>query len=520
MSRHGFVLPVLSLSILLVSPARAQLFLPGMQPKEAGIEFGKVRQCMHCHSNTPNGDADIFLSWRGGMMSQAGRDPVYRAALTIANQDIPGVGEFCWRCHTARGWLEGRSTPPDGSALTREDMHGVSCEVCHVQIDPLSSKARKLVKDAPPGYGNGMMVADPSNTVYGPYGDARGPMPHQTAKSDFIASSKLCAVCHNVSHPLAAEDVRNDPPYSFGPIERTYSEWRLSDFARRGAEGSCQSCHFPAVKGGGQASRFGSPRRAHFVQHGPVGGSTWVQDAVAAIWKKGDVDPKALELGKTRTAAFLRTAASLELSFPSAGKGRLRITNLTGHKLPTGYPEGRRMWINLRFLDEAGKTLREIGRYGNKEVTLFGRKRKVPTLLDPENTRVYETKPGLSPKQAEKHGKTPGPSFHFVLNDVIVKDNRIPPQGFENKAFEKHNCEPVGAHYADGQNWDDFDFDLPGNCTKVAVRLLYQSVAWEYIEFLATENRTDDWGKRLYEAWRSTGKCAPSVVAEITEDVR
>ena len=25
----------------------------------------------------------------------------------------------------------------------------------------------------------------------------------------------------------------------------------------------------------------------------------------------------------------------------------VKVTNLTGHKLPTGYPEGRRMWIHL-----------------------------------------------------------------------------------------------------------------------------------------------------------------------------
>ena len=29
----------------------------------------------------------------------------------------------------------------------------------------------------------------------------------------------------------------------------------------------------------------------------------------------------------------------------------VRVTNLTGHKLPTGYPEGRRMWLNVQARD-------------------------------------------------------------------------------------------------------------------------------------------------------------------------
>ena len=114
---------------MFISQAGAEVFLPGMQPEEAGIEFVKVQQCKMCHSGTKNGPADPFLSWQSGMMSQAARDPVFRASLTIANQDIEGVGEFCLRCHAPRGWLEDRSTPADGSALNQEDMHGVSCDV-------------------------------------------------------------------------------------------------------------------------------------------------------------------------------------------------------------------------------------------------------------------------------------------------------------------------------------------------------------------------------------------------------
>lgn len=497
------------------------VFLPGTQPGENSIKFDSVEACRVCHAQTKNGRYDPYLSWQGGVMALAGKDPVFRAALTIANQDIKGVGEFCLRCHAPSAWLEGRSTPADGSALTENDLRGVSCAVCHRLADPRSPEAARLAKHVPPGLGNAMMVADPSGVIRGPYGDDkllrfRG---HRVRKSPFHGSGHLCGVCHNVSNPTQAADVNTQPPHAFGGIERTYSEWALSDFAKRGEAGSCQACHYPAVRGGGYASRFGDVRREHFVEHGPPGGSTWVQDVTWLLWEGKDMDRRALENSKERARRLLRTAALLELTFPDPGRARLRITNLTGHKLPTGYPEGRRMWVNARFLDAAGRVVKEIGRYGEKDDTILGESVKAPTLLDPEETRIYECLPAISEAQAKKHGKSPGPSFHFVLNDVVAKDNRIPPEGFSNQAFAEQLCEPVGAEYADRQHWDDVDLPLPDGTARVAIRLMYQSASWEYIKFLVEENKTDDWGKRLYEAWTKTGRCPPEVMAEITRDV-
>ena len=488
--------------------------MPGTQPQENGIEMAKVAQCKMCHSQTPNGEADPYLSWQSGMMSQAARDPVFLAALSVANQDVDGVGEFCLRCHTTRGWLEGRSTPADGSMLNVEDKHGVSCDVCHRLVDPLSDGAKKFAKEIPPGYGNAMVVADPGNIVHGPYQINGGMMPHTAIKTDYLGKSEFCANCHDVSNPLQAEDVNAQPPYAFGMIERTFSEWALSDFAKRGKEGTCQACHYPAVEGGGQAARFSNTHRDYFPQHGPVGGSTWVQDAVVALAGGGEVDAKAMAIGKRRAAALLKTAARLEIKDVAAGKATVRITNLTGHKLPTGYPEGRRMWLEVTCYGKDGQALKTLGAYGEKQDTLNGETVTVPTILNEADTRVYECLPGISDAQAEKYNAQPGQSFHFVLNDMVVKDNRIPPEGFENKAFAERLCGPVGATYADGQYWDDVELALPAGTASIRARLMYQSVSWEYIKFLAEENTTDDTGKKLYDVWTKTGYCKPTVMAE------
>ncbi|HEY5652965.1 MAG TPA: hypothetical protein VIR63_01175, partial [Pontiella sp.] len=231
--------------MLFIFSVQAEVFLPGTQPNENNIRVGKVKLCGSCHSNTGDDAADPYKTWQGGMMSQASRDPVYLAALTIANQDIPGVGEYCIRCHSPAGWLEGRSTEPDGSGLREHDKDGVSCSICHRLVDPLSDAGKAQVKTPPPGYGNGMMVMSDNKVVFGPYDDSPPVTSHATEKSSFTSSSELCGTCHDVSNPLATDDVLNEPPFSYGIIERTYSEWALSDYAKEETKKTCQSCHFP-----------------------------------------------------------------------------------------------------------------------------------------------------------------------------------------------------------------------------------------------------------------------------------
>ena len=107
----------------------------------------------------------------------------------------------------------------------------------------------------------------------------------------------------------------------------------------------------------------------------------------------------------------------------------------------------------------------------------------------------------------------------MIKNDTIIKDNRIPPEGFNNAAFKEHLSQPIGATYADGQYWDEFVLELPKGSKKIVARLMYESTSWEYLKFLAEENKTDDWGKRIYDAWTKTDKCQPIVIAEIEKVV-
>jgi hypothetical protein len=135
------------------------------------------------------------------------------------------------------------------------------------------------------------------------------------------------------------------------------------------------------------------------------------------------------------------------------------------------------------------------------------------TLLSDPHLKVYEIKPGISTGLAPVVNLPAGPSFHFVLNDTIYQDNRIPPRGFTNAAFTLIQSPPIGYSYADSQYWDDTPYPVPLGTDRVEVTLYYQTTSKEYIEFLRDENVTDNWGDTMYSLWLAHGMSPPVAMA-------
>jgi hypothetical protein len=206
----------------------------------------------------------------------------------------------------------------------------------------------------------------------------------------------------------------------------------------------------------------------------------------------------ALQAGKQRAISMLQRAASIELTPRDFGV-TIRVTNQTAHKLPSGYPEGRRIWLHVRAVNAAGQTVFESGAYDAE----------TGILNHDAQAKVYEIHAGLSPALAGALGLPAGPSFHFVLNDTVYADNRIPPRGFTNAGFTLVQSPPVGHVYADGQHWDDTDYFLPADTDSVFATLYYQTTSKEYVEFLRDENHTNTRGQDLYDAWVAQGRNAP-----------
>jgi hypothetical protein len=633
--------------------------IPAVQNKPGPHEDNTLnRACYDCHAY--DRQESIVRIWSGSMMAQSSRDPLFWACLAIAEQDFGGAGDLCIRCHSTRGWYDGRSIPTDGSAIGIDDADGVVCEFCHKMTNPDGSEHRGVMNppfkanDGIEGY-YGSGIASLSNGVarLGPYDPmklyavhVRRPIPddpkkkfasaHPVKKSTFHRDVDFCGTCHDVSNPAVGDlapnngaqvplepgtfsgilgtpvDLKaafNNPPYKYGIVERTYSEYKagllsqtlVSDYstlpaelqagaiqrsydsAQRAGKGgnyadgtpryfSCQSCHLPPVIG--QGNNISGTRRTDLPLHDMTGGSYWIPSALKYLYSRGklrfsdglkDFQIQSWAEGAARAKVVLENAASL-----SVNGNVLKVVNLTGHKLITGYPEGRRMWLNIKWFDAGGNLLREDGAYGplidssgtrvmvrNPANGQMVQVESIRDLHDP-NTRIYESNPGISQGWAAKlisinqahyepmilsydrYTGAPGPAmgqlakgelgphkktFHFVLNNKLTSDNRIPPYGMSYDECKKRNCLPVPAgQYGSPETggtynyWDEITLNPPAGADSATINLLFQSASWEYIQFLYLANDGSvpflaNEGMTMLEAWLNTGMSYPYVMA-------
>lgn len=483
--------------------------------------------CTSCHAYYDQANEPWF-AWKGSLMGNAGRDPLFFAQLATANQDVANVGYFCLRCHVPMSFVSGNAYQPDGSTLNDMDKDGVSCHFCHSMVDPIYKPGVSPSIDqtilsglasVPGYYGNAMFVLDPFGRRRGPYNDAYPP--HAAIHSPFHRTSDFCGTCHDVGNVAISkmpdgtyqynsidQPTPDENPHAQFPLERTYTEWKLSAFAAGGVDmggrfggagppvvSTCQDCHMPKAEA--QGCYFG-PTRPDLARHDFAGASAWVLEIIGLHYQNdGNVDQDALIDGRAKAIDMLERAASLEVE-QSCGALRVRVINESGHKLPTGHIEGRRVWLNVKLLDASDTLLAEYGHYDTAEAH-----------LDEETTPIYEMKIGLSQQAAQLTGYPAGETTHMGLADIIVKDSRIPPRGFNNAAFEAGGAPVVAATYADGQYWDDAWFALPPGTVQAEVTVNYQTVTRHYIEALRDGNTTDQWGNILHNLWLQTGKGPP-----------
>jgi hypothetical protein len=516
---------------------RNDFFAPGTQPNT--LTRPLAIGCSGCHGYYDK-NIEPYRPWAASMMGQSARDPIFHACLTIANQDAAFAGEMCLRCHVPQGWYRGGSNDPTGGGMEGADFQGVGCSVCHRAVDPIYTPGQSPAVDQSILSALAHPVVNPHNTtlVLDPEDRRRGPYeleitPHQWLQSPYHQSPRLCANCHEVSNPVYSKTPEGyrlnalDAPHPTGnkfdmfPIERTYSEWNNSTFAsgpislphpddaamnRFGGNNplvqTCQDCHMPRAEGTGCDPAFGTTPRVTHARHYFNGANTWVLRAVRSLFEDFETDLSEATVNDSieRTQGMLAAASDLELS-QLGNQIAVRIVNQTGHKLPTGYPEGRRMWINVKFYDAGGSLVTEHGAYD-----------PATAVLDKTSTKVYEGKLGMDAYAAALHNEPEGESFHFVLNNMWTKDNRIPPRGFTNAAFQAVQAGHVGYSYADGQHWDDTMFTVPAGAARAEVRVFHQLTTKEYIEFLRDENTTDNRGQVAYDQWVLHGKSTPTLM--------
>ncbi len=526
---------------------------------------------------------------------------------------LPVTGDMCLRCHSPVGWMEAHSEPPtfyfdflkgqfwggafleypghyapitvtgdypdvsfepwmgaymagtprlvDTSVESEAEMEGVQCDFCHRATDnykrlslydgwaaggnsgPFKRHSRWMAN------GNGGFFVD----RYDPFGDEVEPA------YEFQEEGAFCGTCHDVTNPLikTQTEVDGSVPDMLHPIERSYTEWYWSGYSKEGT--TCQGCHEPMEFPGAQ---------------------TWmISPGLDDLWGKVDQkwreapygyevpDRKTLnQQAMQRNQTFMEEqAADLDITNISRSGNQVavevEVTNKAGHKLPTGYAEGRQMWIGIKATDEEGRVVFEDG------------------MLDPsgelvrtEQTRVYEhvalakgyepfILDGFNVLDADKNGSVSHyeEEFHFVLMNYVEKDNRIPPKGFNKAAYTADGAFIVPYHtdgidkipgakdtdYVDGQNWDKtcYTFVVPAGAKSpitVEVDLMYQTFNREYVDFLDTMDQEktvqfggrartisdmgiygncETWGDVLSQIWNSADKGRPVQMAHASKTI-
>ncbi len=498
MQRVGFFVVSLALAACLAAASKAATTVPtdiqqpGTQPGEVA-PLERPDQCDNCHADSNKG-VELANEWRGSMMAHASRDPLFWATMAIAEQDFDGSGDLCLRCHTTAGWMDDRSTPTDGSALTSADADGVECHFCHAMTNPDGSEHAGVMNgdfvahdggSPAKGYlGSGMASLLASDDKAGPYAyPTDADPPHGAVGSSFHRSVDFCGSCHDVSNPavgdlahnggaldgappvaqsgglggpVAGKAAFNNFPHSYGVVERTFSEYKsgalvetlVSEYATlpadlqagailearnaallAGQNGdyadgtpryySCQTCHMQPRVGKG-AKQNGAPVRDDLPTHDMTGGSYWIPSAVTYLDSVGKLrlgggmnatQLDTLAAGALRAEHQLDIAASLSIGkYPTT----VVVTNLTGHKLISGYPEGRRMWLEVSWYDDQDTLLRVDGEYGplvdgnDQPIEVIDPATSQPVQvhsildLDAPNTKIYQAKPGMTQQWANQ----------------------------------------------------------------------------------------------------------------------
>ena len=258
------------------------------------------------------------------------------------------------------------------------------------------------------------------------------------AEGRHVQSSALCASCHTLTtHALGAGGT------VIGSLseQMPYAEWQRSVYAQpaggaAGAARSCQDCHMPAVAEPTPiASVLGEPR-PDLSRHTFVGANAFMlrlldrhRDAL------GVEAPSAALAEAARRAERLLTTSTATIAI-----GQIRyegetviadvtVSNLAGHKLPTGYPS-RRVWIEFTATDAAGRTvfssgaLLPDGRIAGNDADAS------PTGIEPhhdeiaraEDVQIYEA----------TMVDAAGVATTGLLSGVrYAKDNRLLPRGFD-----------------------------------------------------------------------------------------
>lgn len=475
----------------------------GPLPPPGHVETERFRDaeaCAQCHlvaEDTPvlhdatNANVSPVLLWRSSIMANAARDPYYLAVfaeeLARAPEKAAATEKLCTRCHAPAASEELAST---SRHVTFDDLTagtsdigllargGVTCTLCH-QIT-----AESLAGDA--GF-SGKFAVGYQRKIFGPYSNpTTSPMMlivnYEPAYGAHVTDSSLCGSCHTVILPAPGGEIVE---------QATYLEWRSSELATNGQH--CQSCHVPTVDEQGAAistviASFPSSLapRTPFGRHTFVGGNSYILRllADAVEWSGAGIPASEFIASAERNEEHLAGAARVTITGAhregNAIVANVRVENLTGHKLPTGYPS-RRVWLHV--VARAGdQVVFESGAVDARGAIVDGAGKPLPLqthhdiITSPDQVQIWEA------TLVDAAGE---PTHRALDARRYGKDNRILPRGFNPTGADLARTAPVGVSndgtFLPGSDDVTYRFDAPAGTT-IEVELLYEAIRPEIVD--------------------------------------
>jgi hypothetical protein len=418
--------------------------------------FAPSTDCMACHNSLTGAtgeDLSIGVAWRASMMANSSRDPYWQASVRRETLDHPtrkaDIEDECSICHMpmvrAAAHAEGRKGEvfahlplggEDPDAQLAQD--GVSCALCH-QIAPDGLGTRQ-------SFVGGFVLHKPAGTdpraMFGPFSPdtARQSIMHsvtgaQPAEGKHVQQSELCATCHTL---ITEAFGPNGEVIGSIPEQVPYQEWQHSSFKD---QRSCQSCHMPRYE---QPTRIASvlgDLREGLSRHTFIGGNFLMLRMLNRFRTDLAVSATSSELEASANATIRQLqqdSASISVVRAATAGDRAEVDvdvrNLTGHKLPTGYPS-RRAWLHVTLRDRTGRVVFESGAIapdgriaGNDsdgDAAAFEPHYEEITRAD--QVQVYES------VMQDRSGR---PTTGLLQAVAFAKDNRLLPGGFDKATAE------------------------------------------------------------------------------------
>lgn len=477
-------------------------------PDFVSEHFAGSGNCGGCHDGMRAEDgAEVSFrkSWAATMMANSARDPYWQAKMASELAQHPELAETindkCLRCHAPMASVEAelQMSPleafDDGVLDPSHPLHdaamdGVSCTTCH-QLQPAQLAESQ----------SGNFAIDPERQVaFGPRVDTRrNPMEFSSGFTPLYGAhmrdSSACAGCHTLKTPFIDSEgnLASTTPDREFPEQMPYVEWQHSDFGPGKAnEQSCQACHMPRRDGVALANR---PRwlasRDDVAEHDFLGANTLMLEILDTHSAELGVPAADFDRAIRLNREFLRDGVELVIARAAMSDGELQldveVRNKAGHKFPTGYPS-RRAYLHVTVTDGSGHTLFESGRVGRNGAIIgvdadangaaFERHRAVIRTAD--QVQVFEA----------VMGDTDGAVTHSLLRAArYLKDNRIPPAGFDKTAVPA-DIGVIGNALADADFTGGSDvvrYRLPMPTAReltVTVELNYQSIGFASFQHL------------------------------------